>query len=43
VPLERRTPLRSRPKGKGNGGEREIVDMLHRFGWKYARRNLASG
>jgi hypothetical protein len=43
VTLKRNTPLRSRPKGKGNGGEREIVDMLHRFGWKYARRNLASG
>jgi len=41
--LARNTPLRGRPKGKGNGGEREIVDMLHRFGWTSARRNFASG
>jgi hypothetical protein len=43
VTLERRTPLRSRPKGKGNRGEREIVDLFHRFGWTQARRNFASG
>jgi Holliday junction resolvase len=39
----RRTPLRAQPQGKGNRGEREVIDLLHRFGWKYARRNLLSG
>lgn len=41
--LQRKTPLRSRPKGKGNAAEREIVDVLHRLGWTTARRNFASG
>lgn len=41
--LTRRTPLRSRPKGKGNQGEREIVDMCRDYGWTQARRNFASG
>ena len=41
--LTRRTPLRSRPKGKGNQGEREIVDMCREYGWPHARRNFASG
>ena len=41
--LTRRTPLRAKPKGKGNQGEREIVDMCHRYGWTQARRNFASG
>jgi hypothetical protein len=43
VPLERRTPLRAKPKGKGNAGEREMVDMLRRFGWTSAHRNFGSG
>jgi hypothetical protein len=42
-PLQRRTPLRAQPRGKGNRGEREVIDLLHRFGWSYARRNLLSG
>jgi hypothetical protein len=41
--LKRTTPLRSRPKGKGNGFEREVVDMLRALGWTSARRNFASG
>lgn len=41
--LQRRTPLRAKPRGKGNRAEREIVDMLRKFGWKDARRNWQSG
>jgi hypothetical protein len=41
--LTRRTPLRPKPKGKGNRGERAIVDMCHDHGWTHARRNFASG
>ena len=41
--LERRKPLRAQPRSKGNRAEREIIDMLHRFGWKGARRNFQSG
>lgn len=41
--LQRRTPLRAQPRGKGNRGEREVIDLLHRFGWKGARRNFMSG
>lgn len=41
--LERKTPLRRRPKGKGNQGEREVVDILHAHGWTGARRNFGSG
>jgi hypothetical protein len=41
--LERRTPLRAKPRSKGNRAEREIIDMLHRLGWTSARRNFQSG
>lgn len=41
--LTRRTALRPKSKGKGNRGERAIVDMCHDFGWTQARRNFASG
>lgn len=40
--LTRRTPLRAKPRGKGNRGEREVIDMLRARGWM-ARRNLLSG
>jgi hypothetical protein len=43
VSLTRRKPLRAQPRGKGNRGEREIVDMLHARGWVHARRNWMSG
>lgn len=39
----RRTPLRAQPRSKGNRAEREIIDLLHAYGWKYARRNILSG
>lgn len=41
--LERKTPLRVKPRGKGNRGEREVIDLLHKYGWVHARRNLQSG
>jgi Holliday junction resolvase len=31
-----------RPKGKGNAGEREVIDIFNAHGWN-ARRNFASG
>jgi hypothetical protein len=41
--LQRKTPLRAQPRSKGNRAEREVIDILHRFGWKTARRNFQSG
>ena len=41
--LERRKRLVTRPKGKGNGGEAEVIDILRESGWPHARRNFASG
>jgi hypothetical protein len=41
--LQRRTPLRAQPRGKGNRGERAVVDMLRARGWHEARRNWMSG
>lgn len=41
--LQRRTPLRAQPRSKGNRAEREVIDILHRFGWRSARRNFQSG
>jgi hypothetical protein len=41
--LERRKPLRAKPRGKGNGGEREVIDILKAHGWTGARRNFQSG
>jgi hypothetical protein len=43
VTLKRNTPLRAKPRSKGNRAEREIIDMLHRLGWTSARRNFQSG
>lgn len=41
--LERRTPLRAKPRSKGNRAEREIIDILRAHGWTGARRNFQSG
>jgi Holliday junction resolvase len=41
--LQRRKPLRAAPRSKGNRAEREIIDLLHSFGWTSARRNFQSG
>lgn len=41
--LQRKTPLRAKPRGKGNRAEREIVNQLHAHGWTTARRNWQSG
>jgi Holliday junction resolvase len=41
--LERRIPLRAQPRAKGNRAEREVIDLLHEYGWKSARRNFQSG
>lgn len=36
-------PLRAAPRGKGNRAEREVIDMLHAYGWTSAYRNFGSG
>jgi hypothetical protein len=41
--LQRGKPLRAKPRSKGNRGEREVIDILQRFGWRAARRNFQSG
>lgn len=41
--LERRTPLRAKPRSKGNRAEAEIVQILREHGWQHARRNFGSG
>lgn len=41
--LERRKPLRAQPRSKGNRAEREVIDLLHEYGWPHARRNFQSG
>jgi hypothetical protein len=41
--LKRTKPLRAQPRSKGNRAEREIIDVLHAFGWTGARRNFQSG
>lgn len=41
--LERRTPLRAKPRSKGNRAERAVVDILRTWGWKDAKRNWQSG
>ena len=43
VTLERRTPLRAKPRSKGNRAEREVIDILKAHGWTGARRNFQSG
>lgn len=42
LPPLRRTPLRAKPRSKGNRGEAEIVDILKGYGWP-AYRNFMSG
>ena len=42
-PLRAAKPLRARPRGKGNAGEREVVDMFRARGWTGAYRNFGSG
>lgn len=41
--LERRTPLRAQPRGKGSRGERAVIDLLKQYGWRGAYRNYSSG
>ena len=41
--LIRRTPLRAKPRSKGNRAEREVIDMLKARGWTGAYRNFQSG
>lgn len=41
--LERKTPLRAKPRSKGNRAEREVIDILHASGWTGAYRNFQSG
>ncbi len=41
--LERKTPLRAKPRSKGNRAELEIVNLLKAHGWTGARRNWQSG
>lgn len=41
--LQRRKPLRAKPRAKGNRGELAVIELLHRFGWTRARRNWMSG
>lgn len=41
--MERRKRLVTKPKGKGNGGELEVIQILQAHGWPHARRNFASG
>lgn len=41
--LQRRTPLRAKPRSKGNRAEREVIDILKAHGWTGAYRNFMSG
>lgn len=41
--LRRRTPLRAKPRAKGNRGELAVRDMLRATGWHSATRNWQSG
>lgn len=41
--LERRTPLRAKPRSKGNRAELEVITILKAHGWTGARRNWQSG
>ena len=41
--LERKTPLRAKPRSKGSRAEREIIDILKAYGWPAAYRNFMSG
>jgi len=41
--LQRKTPLRAKPRSKGNRGELAIIKLFHKFGWTGARRNFQSG
>lgn len=41
--LQRKKRLVTKPRGKGNRGEREVIEILHSHGWGFARRNFQSG
>lgn len=41
--LERRAPLRAKPRAKGNRAELEVINILKAAGWKGAYRNFQSG
>jgi hypothetical protein len=41
--LQRRTPLKAKPRSKGNRGELAVINMLKDHGWAGARRNWQSG
>lgn len=41
--LQRRTPLKAQPRGKGNRGELAVRNLLRDHGWTGARRNFQSG
>jgi hypothetical protein len=43
VTLTRRTPLRAKPRAKGNRGELAVRNLLRDHGWRDARRNWQSG
>ena len=40
--LTRRTPLRAKPRSKGNRGELAVIELLRTYGWR-PRRNWQSG
>jgi Holliday junction resolvase len=42
-PLVRRTPLKAKPRSKGNRAELEVREILRDHGYKSARRNFQSG
>ena len=41
--FERRTPLKAKPRSKGNRAELAVLNILKAFGWTGARRNWMSG
>lgn len=41
--LQRRTPLRAKPRAKGNRGELAVRDIVRSHGWRYCKRNWQSG
>lgn len=40
--LQRKTPLRAKPRSKGNRGELAVIELLRTYGWS-PRRNWQSG
>jgi len=41
--IARRTPLRAKPRAKGNRGELAVRNMMRDHGWSSAQRNWQSG